>query len=246
MREAHDTAEHGAATELMAEVWGKPLAEPGLLTALVHSGNYVAGAYQGKELVGISFGFRTADGALHSHVTAISPHVAGLGIGRALKLHQRDWARDRGLNGIVWTYDPLVRRNAHFNMHVLGAHPVEYLPNFYGAMRDRVNEGVPSDRLFVRWPLDASPTPVPDRRALEDAGAHVLLGQDSDAPVESDYRGVLLVAVPPDIERLREEDEERARKARYAVRAALTGALAAGGRITGITLDGHYVLEVRS
>ncbi|ROO89728.1 putative GNAT superfamily acetyltransferase [Actinocorallia herbida] len=244
VRETHDPAEHRAATELMAQVWGQSLTEPGLLTALAHSGNHVAGAYRAGELLGISFGFLTADGMLHSHATAVRPDAHGLGLGRALKLHQRDWARARGLGGIVWTFDPLVRRNAHFNMHVLGALPVEYLPDFYGAMRDRLNDGVPSDRLFVRWALDAVPLAVPDRSGLEDAGARVLLRPGADDPEPGDARsGVLLVAVPPDVERLREEDGGRALTARYAVRAALAGALAAGARITGITRDGFYVLE---
>ncbi|MDX6743584.1 GNAT family N-acetyltransferase [Actinocorallia sp. A-T 12471] len=243
VREPHDPAEHRAAAELMAEVWGQALTEPGMLTALAHSGNYVAGAYRGAELVGFSFGFLTAEGALHSHATAVRPDMRGRGLGRRLKLHQRDWALEHGLHEIVWTFDPLVRRNAHFNMHVLGACPVEYLPDFYGAMRDRVNEGVPSDRLLVRWPLDAPATPVPDRAALQDAGARVLLSPDSEAPEDTPYSGVLLVAVPADIERLREKDTEHATQARYAVRAALAPALAAGLRITGITRDGFYALE---
>ena len=54
---------------------------------------------------------------------------------------------------IAWTYDPLIRRNAYFNLAKLGARPVEYLPNFYGAMDDAINGGTETDRMLVRWEL---------------------------------------------------------------------------------------------
>ncbi|MEV7013173.1 hypothetical protein AB0N02_42270, partial [Streptosporangium sp. NPDC051022] len=95
-----------------------------LMRALSHAGNYVAGAYDGERLVGASVAFLAAPvgRALHSHVTGAA---AGRGAGLALKLHQRAWALERGLDRITWTYDPLVRRNAHFNLVKLGARPVE-------------------------------------------------------------------------------------------------------------------------
>jgi predicted GNAT superfamily acetyltransferase len=97
-----------------------------------------------------SFGFRGVhdqEEILHSHVTASK--VSGLGL--ELKLHQQEWARNRGLGAITWTFDPLVRRNAVFNFEKLGAVAVEYLPNFYGPMTDSINLGDQSDRLFIRW-----------------------------------------------------------------------------------------------
>ncbi|MCD0451466.1 GNAT family N-acetyltransferase [Actinocorallia sp. API 0066] len=243
VREPHDPREHQAAAGLMTEVWGQPLAEPGLLTALAHSGNYVACAYRDGALVGVALGFRTADNALHSHATAIRSDLRGRGVGRLLKFHQRDWALSRGIEAIVWTYDPLVRRNAHFNLHVLGARVEEYLPDFYGAMRDRLNGGAPSDRLLVRWALDAPIPPVPETRTAEALGARVLLEPGAEHPTDEPYEGRLLVAVPADIEVMREASRRAALRARYAVRAALAPALAAGMRITGITRDGYYLLE---
>ena len=68
-----------------------------------------------------------------------------------MKLHQREWAAANGLDWIVWTFDPLVRRNAWFNLVVLGADVREYLPSFYGTMSDAINAGDESDRLLVAW-----------------------------------------------------------------------------------------------
>src|SRR6185312_17408828 len=90
------------------------------------------------------------------HIAGVTRAGAGRHIGYALKLHQRAWALDRGLDTVTWTFDPLVRRNAYFNTVKLAARPVEYLVNFYGEMTDEINVGQGSDRLLVEWPLLAS------------------------------------------------------------------------------------------
>ena len=89
--------------------------------------------------------------ALHSHITGILPGVRRTGLGRAMKLHQRAWAADHGLAWVTWTFDPLVRRNAWFNLDVLGAEVHEYLVDFYGPIDDAINAGDESDRLLVAW-----------------------------------------------------------------------------------------------
>ena len=89
-----------------------------------HAGGYVAAAYDGEQVVGGSLGFlarHLGEPALHSHVTGILPGVRRTGLGRAMKLHQRAWAAEHGLAWVTWTFDPLVRRNAWFNIGVLGA-----------------------------------------------------------------------------------------------------------------------------
>ncbi|MEV1175825.1 GNAT family N-acetyltransferase, partial [Nonomuraea sp. NPDC049784] len=123
-----------------------------LMIGFAHTGNYVAGAYEGGALVGASVGFRGAGRTLHSHVTGA---VIGRGIGYALKSHQRAWCLERGLDRITWTFDPLVRRNARFNLAKLGAMPEEYLEDFYGDMADAINEGDASDRLLAVWRITA-------------------------------------------------------------------------------------------
>ena len=83
----------------------------------------------------------------------MAPGLTGRHVGFALKLHQRAWALLRGVSEIAWTFDPLVSRNAYFNLVKLGAQPAEYLPNFYGTMLDTINGDDDSDRLLVRWRL---------------------------------------------------------------------------------------------
>jgi predicted GNAT superfamily acetyltransferase len=215
-----------------------------LLRALTKAGNYVAGAYDGGTLVGACMAFfgPPRERTLHSHITGVA--AAGRSVGYALKLHQRAWALDRGATTISWTYDPLIGRNAHFNVVKLGARPVEYLPDFYGAMRDGINAGDESDRLLVRWDLAAAVgTPAgapPD--------ADVALGRSADGrPVAGSVHGdTVLVAVPPDVERLRRADPQAARQWRMAVREALRPLLAADFRVTGFDRERGYVLSRRA
>ncbi|SDM29169.1 GNAT family N-acetyltransferase [Allokutzneria albata] len=201
---------------LFGEIWSLDVAAspvPAELMCALHlAGSYIAGAYLDSELVGASVAFLDASGGLHSHVTGIRASQRGRGVGLALKLHQRDWALARGITKIHWTYDPLVRRNAHFNLVKLGARPVRYLPDFYGPMA----EG-DSDRFLVEWSLTSSPPAV----------------SGSDA---------LTVAVPEDIEALRRSDPASARRWRLDVREAVQLAFAEGYTVTGMTPDGSYVL----
>ena len=161
----------------------------------------------------VGFFHAPAENALHSHITGVEPGLNGRHVGFALKLHQRAWALLRGVSEIAWTFDPLVSRNAYFNVVKLGARPAEYLPNFYGTMLDSINGNDDSDRLLVRWRLrspevvaacggDNTPARATDELA---AGATVGLGvSDVGAPVPGDLDGTtVLVAVPTDIGELR-------------------------------------------
>jgi predicted GNAT superfamily acetyltransferase len=236
--ELTDIAAHHEVAALLDHVWHAPVMDASTLHALSHVGNYIAGAYDG-ELVGAAVGFFAVDGHLHSHLTAVAPAHQGRGVGYALKRHQRDWALARQRTTISWTFDPLLARNAYFNLHKVGATITEYLPDFYGRMDDEVNAGDATDRLFVVWHLDE---PVPS--APDVAGAAVLLGSDGNVPIAGALRGDRVsVATAHDIERLRVEDPALAVRWRMEVREALAGAMDAGYRITGITRDGHYLLE---
>ncbi|MFC6345542.1 GNAT family N-acetyltransferase, partial [Nocardioides hankookensis] len=158
MREVADLAELAAVVALYADIWGRDANPPmtlELLRAFTKAGNYVGGAFEGDRLVGACVGFfhAPAEDALHSHIAGVAGDVLGRHVGFALKLHQRAWAMLRGVSEIAWTFDPLVSRNAYFNLVKLAARPAEYLPNFYGAMLDTLNGDDDSDRLLVRWSL---------------------------------------------------------------------------------------------
>lgn len=208
---------------LFVSVWGAGIPTLGveLLRALSHEGGYVAGAYWQSGLVGASIGFlgqHRGRLSLHSHATGVSPEARGLNVGRALKLHQRDWAAARGVEVITWTFDPVVRRNAWFNIGRLGARPVEYLVDFYGPMSDAINAGDASDRLLMAW--EVSPP------ALVSPAAH------------DDHR---LIPTPEDIETLRATDPVAARTWRLRLREELLEPVTQG-RVVGFTRKGDYVI----
>jgi len=267
VRELHDIAELRLAQRLFEEIWrpapdSPPPVTAELLRALAHAGNYVAGAWAGGRLAGACMGFLSAPGsasagaALHSHIAGVAPGTQRRGVGFALKVHQRAWALDHGLPLAVWTFDPLVARNAWFNLTKLAAVASEYLPDFYGPMTDAINAGDASDRLLVAWRLDdprvaaactGSPA-EPDPEALRSAGAVVALDEGRDGlPVGGAADApVLLVRVPRDVEGLRGRDPAAARRWRHAVREVLGGLLAEGATVTGFARPGCYVVQRRA
>ncbi|GEP47343.1 GNAT family N-acetyltransferase [Microbacterium saccharophilum] len=212
-----------AASQVLSDVWGGDDGgmPANLLRALAHSGNYVVGLYDGERMIGASAAFFAppAERSMHSHITGVLPEYQGRGLGRVLKQHQREWAFARSVGRITWTFDPLVARNAHFNLALLGARVIEYLVDHYGDMDDAVNRGDESDRLFVSWALAAP----------------------ASAPHEEDI--VTTVEVPADIERMRREAPADAADWRYRVRDAFLGLFADGFAVGGF--DGRGYLFVR-
>jgi predicted GNAT superfamily acetyltransferase len=210
------------------EIWGTtcPVVRVELLRAAQHAGAYLGLAERGDEVVGGSFGIlgrHHGEPALHSHVTGVVSRVRATGAGRALKLHQRAWAAAQGLTWIVWTFDPLVRRNAWFNLTVLGARVDEYLVDFYGPIDDAVNAGDESDRLLVEW-------------AVDEASALTSL----DAPTTTTTS---IVPTPEDIVTLRRTDPSGAAAWRRRVREELGTAVTAGGEVVEFTRRGEYVVR---
>jgi predicted GNAT superfamily acetyltransferase len=262
IRELADVAAMDAAYALVDRIWHPEPANPPvtteLLRALGKAGNYLAGAYDGAELVGVTVGFFAAPAGtgLHSHVTGVAAPARWRHVGYALKLHQRAWALARGITTITWTFDPLVRRNAHFNLTKLGAVAAEYLPDFYGPMQDSINGGDETDRLLTRWDLASSgveaacagrPRAV-ELAALRAAGVTEALAVDPGggprvAPAPARARPVTLAAVPPDVEALRAQRPDLARRWRRALREVLGDALADGARVTGFAREGWYVID---
>ena len=254
VRPVSTLAELTTVDQLFAGIWqpdaSGPMLTTELLRALAKSGNYVAGAFDGGTLVGAAVGFFAAPGEreLHSHITGVSAGAAGRSVGFALKQHQRVWALQRGVSTVSWTFDPLVARNAYFNLAKLAAVPTEYLPNFYGPMHDRINGDDDSDRLFLRWEL-AAPAVVaagggkPLRCVRPPTATVALRRSGTGGPVRGSLRGqTVLVAVPEDIEALRRRAPGAAKEWRVAVRETVTALLADGLRFAGFDRDGWYVL----
>ena len=242
-----------AAQQLFEAIWRPAEGNPPpmtveLLRALGHAGSYVAGAFAGPRLVGASAGFFTAppDPGLHSHITGVAPGGQHRGVGFALKAHQRAWALARGVTLVTWTFDPLVARNAWFNLAKLGALPTAYLEDFYGPMTDAINAGMASDRLLLAWRLDdpavaAACAGWTSRPAPVQAGAALTVGPDLQPVARDPGTPAVTVAVPPELEAL---DPGRRRAWRQAVREALGARLAAGATVTGfLRHPDRYLVE---
>jgi len=226
IRSPHTVEEMTAVSEVLRQIWGATsvMVSPELLRAVEHAGGYVAAAFVADNMVGASFGFlarHEGRPALHSHITGILPGVQHAGVGRAMKSHQRAWAADNGIEWVTWTFDPIVRRNAWFNIEVLGARLSDYLPDFYGSMSDAVNAEDESDRVLCAWPVDPS---------VEDPGP--------SGPTER-----IEIPTPEDIVVLRRTDPAAAQAWRRRVREELGSALATGAVVTGFTREGSYILE---
>jgi predicted GNAT superfamily acetyltransferase len=146
---------------LQREIWGEDdlEVEPATLFVVAEeTGGQVLGAFDGERLVGYTLalvGFRDGNLYLHSHMTGVLAEYRDRGVGRALKLFQREEALERGIRLIVWTFDPLEIRNAHFNLNRLGAIARKYLPNLYGLTTSPLHLGLPTDRLLAEWLLDS-------------------------------------------------------------------------------------------
>lgn len=255
--------------EVFSRVWGMApdaaFVSADVLKALEHAGSYVAAAYDDGEMIGGSLAFRGVhDGlaSLHSHVTGVLPGLEHAGLGRAIKTHQRLWALDQGIGVVTWTFDPLVRRNAWFNLQRLGVQCDEYLVDFYGPLRDEINGNDETDRLLAVWDvagsraLDAADGTLraPTSAELSAAGAHLLVsvGTDGSPEVSAIPPGAartLLVAIPEDIVTIRRADTQRppadglAHTWRRAVRDTLGDAIERGYTVTDMTSDGSYVLR---
>ena len=195
-------------------------------------GGHVFGAYDGATMVGFCFaipGVKTGGRPyLHSHMLGVLPEYHNAGIGRRLKLIQREEALGRGIGLIEWTFDPLEVKNAFFNVERLGAVVRRYSENQYGITASPLHGGLPTDRCIAEWYLDS-----PRVRQVLD-GERLA------------HRPVERIAYPNDIARIRAEEPERAREIQSVNGEKFRSAFARGLAVTGFErADSHgtYLLE---
>jgi len=237
IRIAHTATDAALISDLFDKVWDvKSMVSPEIMTASLHNGGYGSVLYMGdgenRVVVGAAFALvgkaltgRTGPN-LHSHATGVLPEFVGMGIGEKIKRHQWHWAKENGFDTITWTFDPLVRRNAHFNLVKLGASVIGYHQNFYGELDDGINAGEQSDRVLVRWNV---------------AGVDAPLGNSFMKPAPE----AMLIETPADIELLRKTDREQSDQWRVRQRTKFESAQNAGLCVVGITDDFSYVLNER-
>ena len=162
VRKCEGIEEFQRCVELQKEIWGEEdiEVEPATLFVVAsETGGQVLGAFDGERLIGYTLalvGFTNGTVFLHSHMTGVLAAYRDRGVGRALKLFQREEALGRGIRLIVWTFDPLETRNAHFNLNRLGAIARKYFSNLYGVTTSPLHFGLPTDRLWAEWRLDSA------------------------------------------------------------------------------------------
>jgi predicted GNAT superfamily acetyltransferase len=163
IRHCSTLAEYEECVRVERQVWGEDIAAPSAVFVVAnHTGGQVFGAFDpasegtggGAKMVGFTLALaatRNRKPFLHSHMTAVLTEFRDRGVGRRLKLFQRQDALKRGIDLIEWTFDPLDLKNAHFNHARLGAVARRYIPNFYGVTDSPLHAGLPTDRLVAEW-----------------------------------------------------------------------------------------------
>ncbi|ONI91792.1 hypothetical protein ALI144C_00655 [Actinosynnema sp. ALI-1.44] len=231
-------------SRFLAGVWQTPASQPPFgpdaLRAVVHSGGAVHYA-SGDGVVAASV---LVFGPLESHAVysmIAAARTSDRGYGFVLKQAQRVWALERGATTMIWTFDPLVSRNAHFNLAKLGAVATEYSEDFFGPIDDGVNGHDDTDRLTAVWPL-VEPRPhhveVPDLREVDIDPRLAPDGKPFFARDDSGY----WCRVPRDIVATRRQDQPRAATWRTAVRGVMLPVFDGGFVATGFSRSGWYHL----
>lgn len=157
LRRCHGIEEFRACVALQKEVWNFSDAELVPLRMFVVAdkvGGQVIGAFEGSHMIGFALavpGTRTGHIYLHSHMLAVRREYRNAGLGRQMKLMQREDALARGIELVEWTFDPLEIKNAYLNVEKLGAIARRYNINQYGITSSPLQGGLPSDRLIAEW-----------------------------------------------------------------------------------------------
>jgi predicted GNAT superfamily acetyltransferase len=239
----HQLDEFQSCVDLQIAVWG--YAEGDLIPRRMflladRIGGQVLGAFDGDNIVAFAMalpGFRNGQPYLHSHMLAVLPEYRNLGLGRRLKLAQRDDALARGFELMEWTFDPLEIKNAHLNIARLGAICRRYYPDFYGPSSSPLQGGLPTDRLYAEWWL-RSPRVL---RVLGEAAEPSTPESDTSTITEE-------VVVPHQIHAWKQSTATRDRAAeiqsgnREALQSAFSRGLAVVGYRRGSNGDGHFLL----
>ncbi len=169
IRKCEGMDELNACVALQKEVWKFDDVDLVPLRMFVVSqkiGGQTIGAFDGNELIGFAFsipGSRAGHAYLHSHMLAVRDSFRNHGLGRRLKLAQRDDAIQQGFELLEWTFDPLEIKNAHLNLSRLGAIARRYSVNHYGHSSSPLQGGLPTDRLVAEWWLTS-------KRVVDSAG----------------------------------------------------------------------------
>lgn len=252
------------ASELEEQIWQLPaLATCGahILRAITFNGGVAIGAFDGEHMVGITIGFPARKNGrviLWSQLAGVLPQYQKRGIGLGLKREQRVWALANDYDEIRWTFDPLLRGNANFNMKLLGTTVSTYHVDYYGIMPDEVNPPVPSDRLEATWKLNDPRVvalangdhvnPVVEEFASERNLIHWRGDRPPETtPIPDEGSGYYFMQIPRDLAAVQAQGLDLLMAWRLAVRETLQNAFDQGYTIVDmLSVDDHtfsYVLH---
>jgi predicted GNAT superfamily acetyltransferase len=223
-----ELADFERCVDLQLAVWGYSdgdLIPKRVFIVASRIGGQVLGAFDGETIVGFAMsfpGYRNGKPYLHSHMLAVLPDYRNAGLGRRLKLAQRDDALARGIDLMEWTFDPLEIKNAHLNIARLGAIARRYKPDFYGPSTSPLQGGLPTDRLYAEW-------------WLRSPRVRQILGEEAENAVSFVEKTVERVIVPAAIYDWKRDPEQRklAEALQTSNRLALESAFARGLAVTG-------------
>ncbi len=227
--------EFAEAVEIQREIWGfadLELLPVRLFVVAEKVGGHVFGAYHGSRMVAFLLAIPGLRGGsrfyLHSHMLGVLKEYNDLGIGRLLKLRQREDAVARGIELVEWTFDPLELKNAFFNLERLGAIIRRYVENQYGVSTSFLHGGLPTDRCTAEWWVSSERV-----KAL-------LENRPFQRPLIEER-----IAVPVGIARLKTEDPKEAKRIQQRVRESFTAGFRRGLAVVGFERSedfGTYLL----
>lgn len=235
IRQLSTLEEFRTAVELQQTIWGFDQIDLLPLRFFVVAsrvGGEVLGAYDGERMIGFCLGIPGIKPGnrpyIHSHMMGVLAEYRNAGVGRRMKLRQREDALARGIPLVEWTFDPLELKNAFFNIERLGAIVRRYAVNQYGITGSPLHGGLPTDRCYAEWWVGS-----PRVRAI-------LAGERPEFQVAE------RIAFPADIARIRAENNHLARRIQEDNAAKFQDAFARGLAVTGFsrnTSEGIYLLE---
>jgi len=222
------------ALELQRLIWGFAdieLLPLRLFVVASKIGGHVFGAYDGARMIGFCIAIPGLKPGgicyLHSHMLGVLPEYNNLGVGRRLKLAQREEAVARGIELMEWTFDPLEIKNAYFNMERLGAVVRRYVHNQYGTTSSPLHGGLPTDRCVAEWWMTSERV------------ARIVAGEKPARTVEA------RIEVPAEIAELRARDPRKAREIQKGIGERLEACFGRGLAVTGFEVTaekGTYLL----
>ena len=240
IRDCASLEEYLECVAIQEETWGRAFSErvpAAILRVSQRVGGITAAAFDANgQMLGFVFGLTGVDKGdlVHwSDMLAVRPEARGKHLGERLKQYQRRKVCALGVRRIMWTFDPLVSRNAHFNINRLGAMPVEYAENMYGTTRSALHGALPTDRFVVAWDCAATPpNHAADGVAASDAPLlnPVSNGTPTLASVGDDAR--VRVQIPIDVQPIIQQQPVLAARWRDITRRTIGERLAAGYRVS--------------